>query len=53
MSIDVIDQQITTLMRGLYPNTTRLSFALIFIWFGSLKPLGLSRAEPFVLKTVS
>ena len=36
-----------------YPNAIRLSFAIIFIWFGSLKPLGLSAAEPLVLKTAS
>ena len=31
----------------------RLSFAVIFIWFGILKPLGLSAAAPLVLDTVS
>jgi uncharacterized membrane protein YkgB len=30
----------------------RLALALIFIWFGLLKPLGLSPAEPLVLATV-
>ena len=31
---------------------TGISFGIIFIWFGILKPLGLSAAEPLVLKTV-
>ncbi len=30
----------------------RLSFGIIFIWFGVLKPLGLSAAEPLVIATV-
>ncbi|NQZ75842.1 MAG: hypothetical protein HRT61_06970 [Ekhidna sp.] len=31
----------------------KLSFAIIFIWFGVLKPLGLSAAIPIVKATVS
>ncbi|MGB0415783.1 MAG: hypothetical protein ACPGKS_02925 [Coraliomargarita sp.] len=53
MSIDVLDQRISTVMRGFYPTAIRLSFAVIFVWFGALKPLGLSAAEPLVLKTVA
>jgi len=30
----------------------RISFGIIFIWFGILKPLGLSSAEPLVIATV-
>ena len=30
----------------------RASLGIIFIWFGALKPLGLSPAEPLVLATV-
>ena len=30
----------------------RLSFAIIFVWFGILKPLGLSAAEDLILATV-
>jgi uncharacterized membrane protein YkgB len=30
----------------------RISLALIFVWFGVLKPLGLSPAAPLVLATV-
>lgn len=30
----------------------RLALAVIFVWFGLLKPLGLSPAEPLVLETV-
>jgi len=40
-------------MRGLYPTALRLSFAVIFVWFGLLKPLGLSAAEPLVLSTIA
>lgn len=31
----------------------RISFGVIFIWFGILKPLGISSAEPLVIATVS
>ena len=30
----------------------RISFGIVFIWFGILKPLGISAAEPLVLATV-
>ena len=30
----------------------RISFGIIFIWFGILKPLGISSAEPLVIATV-
>ena len=40
-------------MQRFYPTAIRLSFAVIFIWFGALKPLGLSAAEPLVLATVA
>jgi uncharacterized membrane protein YphA (DoxX/SURF4 family) len=30
----------------------RVSLGIVFIWFGMLKPLGLSPAEPLVLATV-
>ncbi|MGB0744011.1 MAG: hypothetical protein ACPGSB_05755 [Opitutales bacterium] len=53
MLIDVLDHRITAFMRGFYPTAIRLSFAVIFIWFGLLKPLGLSSAEPLVLSTVA
>lgn len=53
MAIDILDQRISTFMRGFYPTAIRLSFAVIFVWFGALKPLGLSAAEQLVLKTVA
>ncbi|MEO0511043.1 MAG: hypothetical protein AAF065_14425 [Verrucomicrobiota bacterium] len=53
MSIEALDQRITSFMREFYPTATRLSFAVIFIWFGALKPLGLSAAESLVLSTVA
>lgn len=31
----------------------RISLGIIFIWFGILKPIGISPAEPLLLKTVS
>jgi len=31
----------------------RISFAIIFIWFGILKPFGLSAAEPLLKSTVA
>jgi len=40
-------------MRKHYPTAIRLSFAVIFVWFGVLKPLGLSAAAPLVLDTVA
>ena len=39
-------------MRRLGLPARRLSLALIFIWFGILKPLGLSPAAPLVKATV-
>lgn len=53
MSINHLDERIVSIMRRGYPTAIRLSFAVIFIWFGILKPLGYSSAEPLVLKTVS
>lgn len=52
MSMDRIDERIATFMRESYPTAIRLSFAVIFIWFGILKPLGFSAASPLVLATV-
>ena len=52
MSFDQIDLQISTLMRRWGTLALRLSFGVIFIWFGILKPLGVSAAEPLVRATV-
>jgi uncharacterized membrane protein YkgB len=48
-----MDQSMADFMRRWGYSAVRLSFAVIFIWFGILKPLGLSAAAPLVLKTVS
>ena len=51
--LDRFDRQVSATMRRLGPTALRYSLALIFIWFGLLKPLGLSPAEELVRKTVS
>ena len=48
-----LDHRISTFMELWGYKSIRLSFAIIFIWFGILKPLGLSAAAPLVLKTVA
>lgn len=40
-------------MRSLGIPAVRISFAIIFFWFGILKPFGLSAAEPLLKKTVA
>lgn len=47
-----IDQQIAGFMRRWGIPALRVSLGIIFIWFGILKPLGLSAAAPLVEKTV-
>lgn len=51
--IDRLDLQIATLMARYGTLALQLALAVIFVWFGALKPLGLSPAEPLVLATVS
>lgn len=51
--LDRIDRRIAATMRRWGAPTLQISLAVIFIWFGLLKPLGLSPAEPLVLETVS
>jgi len=46
------DRRIARAMQRWGTPALRLALALIFIWFGLLKPLGLSPAEPLVLATV-
>lgn len=50
--IDAIDRGIAGFMRRWGVIALRGSLALIFIWFGVLKPLGLSPAAPLVAATV-
>jgi len=52
MNFDQIDRSISTFMGRWGILTLRISMGLIFIWFGVLKPLGLSPAEPLVIATV-
>lgn len=47
-----IDQAISAGLQRWSPFFVRGSLALTFIWFGILKPLQLSSAEPLVLLTV-
>ncbi len=50
--LDALDRSIAGFMRRWGVLALRLSLAVIFIWFGILKPLGLSPAAPLVLATV-
>ena len=52
MSIDDLDRRISVFMGRWGTLAVRFSFAIIFIWFGILKPLGISSAEPLVIATV-
>lgn len=52
MDFDRIDRGISRFMGRWGVLAMRLSFGVIFIWFGALKPLGVSSAEPLVLATV-
>ena len=49
---DRVDRRIISFMRRYGLRFLRYSLALIFIWFGILKPLGLSPAHDMVIKTV-
>ena len=52
MSIIELDLAIQKRMRHIGEPAARISLFIIFVWFGILKPLGVSAAEPLVLKTV-
>ena len=52
MTITTLDAAIAAFMRRFGHTALRYSLAIIFVWFGILKPLGLSPAEPLVLLTV-
>jgi len=52
MAFDDIDRKISAFMRRWGILALRISFGVIFIWFGLLKPLGMSSAEPLVIATV-
>jgi uncharacterized membrane protein YkgB len=50
--VDRLDRTISESMRRWGIPALRLSLAIIFVWFGILKPLGLSPAAPLVKATV-
>jgi uncharacterized membrane protein YkgB len=47
-----LDQQIADFMQRWGILALRISLGIIFIWFGILKPLGMSPAAPLVIATV-
>jgi len=52
MNLDNIDHTISKFMQRWGTVALRISLGVIFIWFGILKPLGMSPAEPLVIATV-
>lgn len=50
--LDALDRRIAAFMRDWGMLGLRLALAVIFFWFGILKPLGLSSAAPLVRATV-
>ena len=51
-NLDRIDRRVVRLMHDLGPWMLRVSLAIVFIWFGALKPFGLSSANDLVARTV-
>ncbi len=52
MSFDEFDKRVSGFMARWGTLAVRISFGIIFIWFGILKPLGISSAAPLVIATV-
>lgn len=50
--IDHVDKEVTDWLKHHGYYFLKYSLALVFIWFGILKPLGLSSANDLVMKTV-
>ena len=50
--IDHLDERIATWMNRFGRILLRYSLAVVFIWFGLLKPLGISPAQQLVERTV-
>jgi uncharacterized membrane protein YphA (DoxX/SURF4 family) len=48
-----LDKKIAEWMRSMSIPAIRISFGIIFIWFGALKPFGLSPAEALLKETVA
>lgn len=53
MDLEKLDLSISSFMRRWGILCLRLSLGVIFIWFGVLKPVGISPAEPLLLATVA
>lgn len=53
ISLTKTDQGIAQKMKSLGIPALRISFGVIFIWFGILKPFGLSAAEGLLKSTVA
>ena len=51
--LERIDQNVAGRMYRLGVPALRISFGIIFFWFGVLKPLGYSAAEPLLKATVA
>lgn len=47
-----LDRAIASTMQRWGPPLVRVSLAIVFVWFGILKPLGLSTANELVARTV-
>lgn len=52
MNIDELDRKVSTLMGHWGTTALRVSLGIVFVWFGLLKPIGISPAEPLVVATV-
>ena len=52
LNFEAVDRHIAAFMNHWGTLALRYSLAMIFIWFGILKPFGLSPAEPLVKLTV-
>ena len=53
LDLEKLDDGIANFMETWGVFTLRISLGIIFIWFGLLKPFGISPAESLLLKTVS
>ena len=52
MNFNELDRRISSAMDSWGPTALRVSLGVIFVWFGILKPFGISPAEPLVIATV-
>jgi uncharacterized membrane protein YkgB len=52
IDLDSVDLSIARFMQRWGVRALQIALAIVFVWFGILKPLGLSPAEPLLLATV-